>query len=185
MTASALVRGTNFGRVQTTLLPAQSGVYALLLRLPGNRRIHTGRLGEFVFPSGDYVYIGSALGPGGLRARLGHHLRDGKKAHWHIDYLRAWADVLGCLYMVNNKFLGHSILPPMECCWSQAVARLSGGKIPVVGFGSSDCRSGCQSHLIAYELGWHSKYPDVLKDSLLNQNIHETIGTFQVLPEVK
>jgi len=37
---------------------------------------------------GYYIYIGSAFGPGGVRARMLRHLRADKPKHWHIDYLR-------------------------------------------------------------------------------------------------
>ena len=37
--------------------------------------ISIGRLGQQHFPIGDYFYVGSARGAGGLRARVGRHLR--------------------------------------------------------------------------------------------------------------
>ncbi len=53
--------------------------------------ITVGKFGELVFPAGDYMYLGSAMGPGGLFARLSHHLRVASKPHWHIDWLRQYA----------------------------------------------------------------------------------------------
>ena len=45
--------------------------------------------GVIDFPTGRYVYVGSALNS--LIPRLGRHLRtargEGRVAHWHIDYL--------------------------------------------------------------------------------------------------
>ena len=55
-------------------LPAMSGTYALLLRLDAAVQLAVGRLGDFTFPEGDYVYVGSARGPGGLRARVRRHI---------------------------------------------------------------------------------------------------------------
>ena len=49
---------------------AEPGTYALLLKLNNRERITVGKLGAFDFPAGYYLYMGSALGPGGLRARL-------------------------------------------------------------------------------------------------------------------
>jgi Uri superfamily endonuclease len=54
---------------------AELGTYALLLKLDKQERITVGRLGTFGFPAGYYLYVGSALGPGGLRARLARHRR--------------------------------------------------------------------------------------------------------------
>ena len=54
---------------------AEPGTYALLLRLDKQERITVGKLGTFDFPVGYYLYVGSALGPGGLRARLARHRR--------------------------------------------------------------------------------------------------------------
>ena len=65
-----------------TLKGLGKGTYALLLHLDSQRRIAVGRLKEFDFPAGHYVYVGSALGPGGLGARIGRHLRPCTKAHW-------------------------------------------------------------------------------------------------------
>jgi Uri superfamily endonuclease len=54
---------------------AEPGTYALLLKLDKQERITIGKLGTFDFPAGYYLYVGSALGPGGLRARLARHRR--------------------------------------------------------------------------------------------------------------
>ena len=35
-----------------------------------------------------FIYVGSALDPGGVRARITRHCRGVKSKHWHIDYLR-------------------------------------------------------------------------------------------------
>jgi Uri superfamily endonuclease len=91
---------------------------------------------------GPYLYVGSARGAGGLRARVGRHLLGGGARHWHIDYLRADAEVLGAFYTVTDRML--------ECEWSQTLAQLPRAFIPVPHFGSSDCKSGCTAHLIAF-----------------------------------
>jgi Uri superfamily endonuclease len=119
----------------------ERGSYVLLLELKRPRVIEVGRLGEIRFPIGLYAYAGSAFGPGGLRSRLGRHLRGDGTPHWHIDYLRAKARVVNCFYTVSDTSL--------ECVWSQALATLPGAAIPAPGFGASDCHSGCEAHLIA------------------------------------
>lgn len=127
-----------------TTLPADNGCYVLILQLSRARPITVGRSGKVLFPQGIYLYVGSAFGSGGLRSRVGRHLRGDGRWHWHIDYLRSVADVHGCFYTVADRSL--------ECEWSQALAALPNATIPVPHFGSSDCRSGCEAHLIAFPL---------------------------------
>jgi Uri superfamily endonuclease len=64
------------------------GTYALVLSLKTDQNIQISKLGCFRFPKGHYVYVGSAFGPGGLNARLTHHLNFAVKPHWHIDYFK-------------------------------------------------------------------------------------------------
>lgn len=114
------------------------GVYALVLRLEGREEITIGRLGKFAFPAGYYLYVGSALGAGGLEARLARHRRRDKKLHWHIDYLLEQAQLVEVWSAASTDRL--------ECRWAQATRQLSGAEILIPGFGSSDCR--CPTHLI-------------------------------------
>jgi len=126
-------------------LPALPGSYALGLRLPYDPLLQVGGLGQFRFSGGDYVYLGSALGSGGLRARLGRHLCGDGRLRWHIDTLRTAAQVLGFHYVISPFSL--------ECRWTQALAALPGASVPIPGFGASDCRSGCRAHLIFFSEG--------------------------------
>lgn len=97
-------------------------------------RVRVGALGMLTFRPGFYCYVGSARG--GLRARLARHLRTrGKRAHWHVDYLRRRCHPAGILVRAGER--------ADECTLSNAVARLADGSVPR--FGSSDC--GCASHL--------------------------------------
>ena len=113
-----------------------SGAYQLLIRLRRGRRIKVGRLGEFFFPSGWYVYTGSALG--GLEARVRRHLSRPRRKRWHIDYLLEVANsVEAFLYPSAER---------IECHLNMAVLSLPGAEVPVPGFGSSDCRR-CPAHL--------------------------------------
>jgi len=108
------------------------GLYQLRIRLKRPRTICVGALGKHSFPAGWYVYTGSARN--GLAQRVGRHLRDGKRKHWHIDYLLAVADEVEAFVLPSEK--------PSEC---ELHARLQGGEILIPGFGASDCR--CESHL--------------------------------------
>jgi Uri superfamily endonuclease len=129
-------------------IPVEPGSYLLWLHLPQTQDLTIGRLGRFNFPSGDYFYLGSAQGPGGLRARLGRHLLGSGKPHWHIDQLRAVTQVRGFGYQIRLSQSGTTPLIPLECDWSQKLAILSEVSIPAPGFGASDCRSGCAAHLV-------------------------------------
>ena len=118
-------------------LPSLPGTYALVLRFSRRMEIVVGRLGVLEAQPGYYVYVGSALGPGGLAARLGRHLRREKARRWHVDYLRAAAHVEEVWYATGKAH--------RECRWASVLRRLSGASVPLTGFGASDC--GCPSHL--------------------------------------
>jgi hypothetical protein len=68
---------------------ARPGTYVLVLSSRSTDLIQIGRLGALQLQLGFYVYVGSALGPVGVRGRLAHHLKPSRRPHWHIDYLRA------------------------------------------------------------------------------------------------
>ena len=106
--------------------------YQLLIEVAEPVRVRVGRLGEYDFAAGLYVYTGSARR--NFAARVNRHLSETKKMHWHIDYLLAAAGVS------VREVLSHG---EAECVVNQ---RLD-GVIPVPGFGASDCRAGCISHL--------------------------------------
>ena len=117
------------------------GTYALLLRLDAPRVVRVGALGELDFPSGWYLYLGSALGPGGLAARLARHKRHAdKRLHWHIDYVRA---VLMLVEVWTEPGAARQ-----ECEWAAAAAELLQANIIAPRLGASDCR--CPSHLYHY-----------------------------------
>jgi Uri superfamily endonuclease len=129
-------------------LPAEPGTYILFLSLLQVVRLRIGRLGTTEFSPGMYAYQGSAAGPGGLRARLGRHLTGTGKQHWHVDYLRAVAEVSGYAYVTAAELSGKGQSLPVECLWSQALAVLPGTSVPLIGFGAGDCNCGCPAHLV-------------------------------------
>lgn len=106
--------------------------YQLLIEVNGPLRVSVGRLGTFDFPAGRYVYTGSALR--NFEARVNRHLSTVKRMHWHIDYLLAAPGVR----VVEVRRYAQA-----ECLINQRTE----GLIPVAGFGASDCRAGCGSHL--------------------------------------
>ena len=113
------------------------GTYMLLMTLGEPVCLRVGNLGVFPFSAGWYAYVGSALGPGGLRARLSRHTRAEKKLRWHIDYLLGQARLREVWYVEGPE--------RRECAWARLLEDLPGTEVPVPGFGASDCR--CRSHL--------------------------------------
>jgi Uri superfamily endonuclease len=122
------------------IVQARPGTYVLVLSSRSTDLIQIGRLGALQLQSGFYVYVGSALGPGGVRARLAHHLKLSRRPHWHIDYLRAHTSVEEVWYRLDGQRLEH--------VWAERISLAEGASVPLVGFGSSDC--GCESHLIFF-----------------------------------
>lgn len=116
----------------------EPGVYCLLLQLDRGCRITVGRLGTFRFRDGWYLYVGSALGPGGVRGRLRRYLRAERRRHWHVDHLLDHARVVKVWWAEWPERL--------ECEWAGVVRAWPGAQVPAPGFGASDCR--CPAHLV-------------------------------------
>jgi Uri superfamily endonuclease len=106
--------------------------YQLVIDVSAAVRITVGRLGSFEFPAGRYIYTGSARG--GVEARVRRHLRRDKRLHWHVDFLLAAPGV---------RVVDTRRSTAAECILNQRTA----GCIVAPGFGASDCRAGCGSHL--------------------------------------
>lgn len=117
-------------------LPDRPGAYLLLIHLSKALPLRIGALPQAVLPAGCYVYAGSARGPGGIRARAGRHLRQGKRLHWHIDHLTEAADCWA-----------FAVPGGRECDLVQTLLARPGYEVALAGFGSSDCRH-CASHLL-------------------------------------
>lgn len=122
-------------------MTSQPGTYALLLACQSVGPVRVGRLGTLQLERGFYVYVGSALGPGGLASRIQHHGQIAVRPHWHVDYLRAACDLLEVWFTPDATRHEHS--------WAEAVARLPGAGMPMPGFGSSDC--DCEAHLFWFQ----------------------------------
>ncbi len=117
-------------------MPALRGSYVLWIDLSEALTVTLVGKAPARLPAGRYLYCGSAHGPGGLRARVGRHMRRGKPIRWHVDRITEAGTVRGAW-----------IFSAMHEC--DLVASLAGFPVPIPGFGSSDCRR-CESHL----LGW-------------------------------
>jgi len=124
--------------LEASLIPDEPGVYVLCMRaresqeiIPGKRKVIHVDAREI------YVYIGSALK--GLRARVGRHLaHQGKKMHWHVDYLLQVLDIFEIFYAMTDE--------RKECELSMQINQQCTFFTAVEGIGNSDCHS-CPSHL--------------------------------------
>ena len=112
------------------------GIYCLVIKNPACS-VTVGALGQVPLAAGWHIYVGSALGSGGLK-RLERHIalsqnRD-KRPKWHIDWLlkSPYFSLRSAVFAMTEERL--------ECRLAQA---LGGDTIP--GFGCSDCT--CPSHL--------------------------------------
>jgi Uri superfamily endonuclease len=121
-------------------LASQPGTYVLLFKMKRTRILQIGRLGRYRFPKGYYAYVGSALGPGGIRSRIHRHLRPTRMLHWHVDYLQP-AAVPVEVWITQNRHR-------KEHLWAAVLKSMRSASIWVPGFGSSDCK--CAGHLVYY-----------------------------------
>ena len=111
------------------------GIYCLVVFVASPKTIRIGALGNIDFEKGYYLYVGSALGSGGL-SRLDRHIRFSEekymKPKWHIDYLDSQVPIVAAFSAETEE--------PLECVLAERI----GGPF-VRKFGCSDC--GCESHL--------------------------------------
>ena len=114
------------------------GIYALILNVRKEFSSNVGSLKDMRFKEGNYLYVGSALHS--LEKRLQIHIKKEKKVHWHIDHLTTsqHSSIEKIFYLETESKL--------ECKLSQNIAKLS-NVVPIEKFGSTDCKSGCKSHL--------------------------------------
>lgn len=118
-----------------------SGSYRIYLQLEKVVRLRIGALGVFTFNPGIYVYTGSAMK--NLEKRVKRHKLRKKTKRWHIDYLTSNR---------NFKVIKTEIFPSTEreeCKKNLELLKMPGAEVPVLGFGSSDCRT-CPAHLVYF-----------------------------------
>jgi len=125
------------------LMPAR-GNYTLIIHLKAPSTMCTTKQGSIKLGKGYYAYTGSALGTGALslKRRVARHLRKRKKKHWHIDYFLAnkTARITAVVAASSND--------NKECEITSFIRNIEGATVPVIGFGASDCKRDCGSHLL-------------------------------------
>jgi len=111
------------------------GVYLLFLNISRDIKIRVGSLGVISFPTGVYVYVGSAQNS--VEARIKRHLRKKKTLRWHIDYLTSSKNVEPI----------YAVVLPLSRNYECRIAKIlqENDSISINNFGASDCR--CRSHL--------------------------------------
>ena len=149
-----------------------TGIYTLLLFLSKQVTLTIGKLGKQRFPMGYYTYTGSALGKGAssLKHRIARHLRKEKRMFWHIDYLLADENVSVEAVIVAETNEN------MECKTNQHIKTIMGAKVQVKGFGASDCRKNCESHLLYFP---EIENADFLVQKLVG-HLHSSLGILSV-----
>ncbi|MHC1766628.1 MAG: DUF123 domain-containing protein [Verrucomicrobiia bacterium] len=119
--------------------PEDRGTYVLVAAVAQMKRLEIGSLGMQVLQPGFYLYVGSAFGAGGLRARVGHHLKGAADPHWHIDYLLTVAEPVEVWFTTADTKLEHH--------WAEMLENASQFRTPIARFGSSDYHRSRASHL--------------------------------------
>lgn len=115
----------------------KKGAYLLTFELSTAVQTDLNRLGSPRLASGDYVYAGSAKGPGGLMARVNRHFRQDKTMRWHVDQLTLKAGSMAALLIAEGD----------ECDLVRRLLASGWFETAIPGFGSSDCNT-CESHLL-------------------------------------
>uniref|UniRef100_A0A7C2FDC7 DUF123 domain-containing protein n=1 Tax=Thermosphaera aggregans TaxID=54254 RepID=A0A7C2FDC7_9CREN len=119
------------------------GCYVLALIISKNLEVRT-RSSFFQIPRGVCFYVGSAKGPGGIKARVFRYLLRKDSEHWHIDYLLGYDEVFLAGFYVISCSRG------IDC--EVEVAKSLATKLqPIPGFGCTD-KVGDVSHLYSCNL---------------------------------
>ncbi len=121
-------------------MEAKAGTYALVFHCDHPVSVMAGRLGGLQLLPGYYVYVGSAFGPGGVKARIEHHLRISERPHWHLDYLRPHLQAQEIWFTYDKLRREHQ--------WAGELSKRYGARRPFPGFGASDCH--CSTHLFVF-----------------------------------
>ena len=123
-------------------IPKEKGNYIVVFTLETEVKFENPRFGAICLAPGYYLYCGSAHGNKGLRSRVTRHMSKLGKKFWHIDYIKEYLRPIEVWYQVS--------LEKNECHFLQLLHNQPDSNLPITGFGSSDCREGCESHLVFF-----------------------------------
>ena len=122
-------------------MTSQPGRCTLWVGCRCGRELVICKLGMLQLKPGSYAYVGSAFGPGGLAARIGHHSGIVVRPHWHVDHLRAACPLIEVWFTSDPRRQEHA--------WAKALSAIPDVDVPLPGFGSSDC--DCTAHLFRFD----------------------------------
>ena len=119
-------------------LNSEKGTYMLFIYLKNNINVIVSRK-KFMLKKGYYIYVGSAFGNGGIKARVKRHLRKQKRIHWHIDHITGTeeSEIIAIALATEQQ---------VECIISSILSSIN-DVTPIFGFGNTDCKDHCESHL--------------------------------------
>jgi len=116
--------------------------YVLVVLVKCFEELNVGSLGQQTIEPGIYLYVGSARGFGGLKARLRRHISRDKKMRWHIDYLTAHP----CTGVYGAVAIYHERSMKLESTTAEALMRCGRFAPAIRGFGSTDTED--ETHLL-------------------------------------
>ena len=148
-------------------LGSAPGTYILLLHCARAATVDVGSLGGLRITPGWYLYVGSAFGPGGVRARCRRHLHGGRP-HWHLDYLRPLCRLQEIWYSHDPRRREHQ--------WAALLARRPSAHQPFPGFGASDC--DCPTHL--FRFARRPAFPKFRREARKRLDGHLALGQIQI-----
>ena len=114
--------------------------YIIISKITGKNHLQTSTASHSIYLeiSSRLLNVKTGSAKRGLNARIDRHKRNDKKLHWHIDFLLA-AKSAKVTSVDTFEFREGG-----ECALNQSII----GEHIVRGFGASDCRNGCKSHLV-------------------------------------
>lgn len=124
------------------------GAYVLIIDLNEILSFNLKSLGNLSFDKGTWIYVGSAMGMGStsLENRIRRHFRSEKTIHWHIDYLlESDSKIRASIWSESSS--------PVECAIAKSIDRMVDVNPGPRGFGASDCKQKCWTHLYQAKVG--------------------------------
>ncbi|UCE15252.1 MAG: GIY-YIG nuclease family protein [Candidatus Bathyarchaeota archaeon] len=152
----------------TEMFPAK-GTYTLIVFLRKEAQLKVRKLGTQRFSAGYYTYTGSALGTGAssLKQRVMRHLQKRKRKFWHIDFLLAHENA------AVSAVIAAQTDGKAECNMNLSLKKKLEAKILVAGFGASDCKQNCESHLLFF--------PEITKEDIL---VNKVVKCYRTLDDI-
>ena len=124
------------------------GAYILIIDLEMDLKFNIKSLGDLSFEKGTWIYVGSDMGNGStsLENRIKRHFRSEKTIHWHIDHLlKSDSNIRAAIWAESSSHI--------ECEIAKSIEQMKNIVRGPKGFGASDCRKKCWTHLYHSKIG--------------------------------